>query len=65
MVVLVDWLKDNHYRADQFARNEDRCKEKFMAYYMSRDFAKLHNRHVTTRQESNRIVVPETYGGKR
>ena len=81
-VVLTDWLKNNGYTADQWARNEggrqcpagedpvNHCihdngvKSQFLRYFLSRDFAKLHTQHVTTKRESSQIVVPN-YIGKR
>jgi hypothetical protein len=38
-------------------------RSKFLRYFLSRDFSKLHTQHVTTRQESNRIAVPGNYKG--
>lgn len=68
--VLVDWLNKHGYKIDEWARNDGGdpyktdphsgggVKDKFLKYYLSRDFAKLHNRHVTTKAESSQIVVP-------
>ena len=64
MTVLLDWLTKNRYTMDQWARNEDRSKDKFLRYFMSRDFSKLHNNHITTKRESSQIVVPEFIGSK-
>ena len=58
--IITDWCKRNGYTFSQWARNEDRAKDKFLSYFMSRDFAKLHNNHVTTRRESSQIVVPKS-----
>lgn len=33
-------------------------KSQFLRYFLSRDFSKLHNAHVTTRPERKQIVVP-------
>ena len=53
MTVLVDWLHKNGYTFDEFARADRNDKYgpkyRFLKYFMSRDFAKLHNEHVTTR----------------
>ena len=38
-------------------------RSKFLRYFLSRDFSKLHTQHVTTRQESNRVIVPGNYKG--
>lgn len=38
-------------------------RSKFLRYFLSRDFSKLHTQHTTTRQESNRIAVPSNYKG--
>lgn len=76
MTVLIDWLTENRFTMDQWARN-DGCvpgktypqsrsgvKDKFLAYFMSRDFSKLHNAHMTTKRGSSQIVVPTFIGGK-
>ena len=65
IVVITDWLTRNKYTFDQFARDEDNCKKKFLKYFMSRDFSKLHNGHVTTKRESSQIVVPNYIGGSK
>lgn len=77
MTVLIDWLTDTGFTIDQWARNDggvpgkrypdskSGVKDKFLAYFLSRDFSKLHNVHVTTKRESSQIVVPDNYvGGK-
>ena len=55
MTMLVDWLHKHGYTIDEFARADRNDKYgpkyKFLRYFMSRDFAKLHNEHVTTRLE--------------
>lgn len=70
--VLVDWLNKNGYTIDQWARNEggdgnatvhnyktDRgVKAQFLRYFLSRDYAKLHNMHVTTKRESVVHTIP-------
>ncbi len=57
MTVITDWLQKNGYTWPQFATNEDNAKVKFMAYFKSRDFAKLHTEHITTKRESSSVVV--------
>ena len=56
--ILLDWLRDNQYRIDQFARSKE-IKDEFLTYFISRDFSKFHNEHVTTKSSSkSQIVVP-------
>lgn len=74
-VLLIDWLNKHGYKIDEFVRNEGGdpyktnphtgggVKDKFLKYYLSRDFAKLHTQHATTRRESGQIVVPTNYTG--
>lgn len=74
MTVLIDWLTANRFTMDQWARNDGSVpgkqypesrsgvKDKFLAYFLSRDFSKLHNRHTTTRRESSQFVVPNYIG---
>ena len=64
MTVLLDWLAKNRYSYDQWARNDDKARDKFLKYFMSRDFSKLHNNHITTKRESSQIVVPNYIGSK-
>ena len=73
--ILIDWLTKHGYKMDEFARNEggdpyktnphggSGVKDKFLKYFLSRDFAKLHTQHTTTRRESGQIVVPTNYIG--
>jgi len=35
MLVLTDWLKNNGYTMDQWARDEDNCKQKFISHLQS------------------------------
>ncbi len=75
--VISKWCQDNNYTFDEWARNDggikgkqypdsrSGVKDKFLAYFLSRDFAKLHNMHFTTRSESSQILVPAKYGDKR
>lgn len=58
--IVTDWCRSNGYSFDQWARNEDGAKDKFMRYFLSRNFSKLHNEHVTTKRESSQIVVPKS-----
>lgn len=74
MVVVTDWLNKNGFTWDQWARNDGGIprmmypesihgvKDKFMAYFMTREFSKLHTQHTTTRKASSRIIVPKTIG---
>jgi hypothetical protein len=34
-------------------------RSQFLRYFLSRDFSKLHNQHVTTKRERSSIVVPD------
>ena len=78
-VILTDWLEKNNYKMEEFARNEGGNKNngndpqfyktdpgvrsKFLRYFLSRDFSKLHTQHSTSRiGTSNRIVVPGQIG---
>jgi hypothetical protein len=67
IVLITDWLLHNTpgYRMEHFARNVDGCKDRFLKYFMSREFSKLHNEHVTTKRESSQIVVPDNYIGSK
>jgi hypothetical protein len=38
-------------------------RSEFLRYFLSRDFSKLHNQHVTTKRESSVITVPDNYIG--
>jgi hypothetical protein len=72
MVMLVGWLKENGYTMHQWAVNEGgqaKCsvrnyhtdpgvKAQFLRFFFSRDYAKLHNQHVTTRVGSRQFAVP-------
>lgn len=59
IAMIVDWCNKNNYTFDQWARNEDGAKDKWKKHFMSRDYSKLHNQHVTTKRESSVFVVPE------
>lgn len=77
-VVLIDWLNKHNYTMDMFARNDggeynrdgdpqfhlkdSGVKSEFLRYFLSREFSKLHNQHVTTKRETSRIVVPANIG---
>jgi hypothetical protein len=70
MTLIVDWCQKNGYTFDQWASNaggrrgysypesKTGVRDKFLAYFLSRDFAKLHNAHVTTKRESSQILMP-------
>jgi hypothetical protein len=63
-VIIMDWCRKNHYTLDQWARNDggikglmypeskSGVKDQFMAFFLSRDFSKLHTQHVTTKREN-------------
>jgi hypothetical protein len=38
-------------------------RSRFLRYFLSRDFSRLHTQHVTTKQESSTIAVPGNYKG--
>lgn len=72
ITMVIAWCNSRGYTFDQWARNEGHqpgqhwktgsgVKDEFMRYFKSREFSKLHNEHVTTKQESSQIVVPTTY----
>lgn len=63
MSLLLDWLNSNGYRFDEWARNDGGqngtlddyrtdpgVKSKFLRYFYSREFAKLHTQHTTTKK---------------
>ena len=43
----------------QHIQRDPGVKSQFLRHFLSRDFSKLHNVHVTTKRESSAIVVPE------
>jgi hypothetical protein len=61
MTVLLDWLQKHGYTFDEFARADRNDvygpKHKFLKYFTSRDFSKLHNEHVTTKRESSQVLT--------
>lgn len=71
ITLIADWCRKNGYTLDQWARNDggipglmypeskSGVKDKFMKYFLSREFSKLHTQHVTTKRESSVFVVPE------
>ena len=74
--VLEAWLKKNGHTMHEWAINAGGdpyikrkggpgVYDKFLSYFLSRDFSKLHNDHVTTRPETSQFVVPNFIGGKR
>jgi hypothetical protein len=60
IAIIVDWNRRNGYTFSQWARNEDGAKDKFLKYFLSRDFSKLHNMHITTKKESVIHTVPKS-----
>ena len=48
MTILLDWLEKENLRMDQFARNDDGCKDRFKQWFLTnRDLNKFHaNTHV-------------------
>ena len=54
--MIWDWCLKNHYNMHQWAANIDGAKDKFMRYFLARDFSKLHNEHVTTKRQSSMVV---------
>ena len=77
MVVVTDWLNKNGFTWEEYGRNEGGIPgmlypeskhgvaDKFMAYFMTREFSKLHTQHITTRKASSRIIVPNNIGDAR
>jgi hypothetical protein len=76
ITVIHDWLMKHGYKWEEYARNEGGepyatnprgggVRDKFMKYFLSRDFSKLHTQHTTTRRESSQIVVPNYIGAKK
>jgi hypothetical protein len=69
--VLIDWLAKNRLSMRQYHINEGGSKglsyplsktgvrDRFLAFFEGREFAKLHNNHVTTRHKSDTITVPK------
>ena len=64
ITVVVDWCQRNGYTFDQFARDEDNAKKKFLAYFKTREFSKLHNEHITTKRKSSVVSVPNSIASK-
>ena len=59
--ILLQWLQDNQYALDQFARTKE-IRQEFLTYFISRDFSKFHNQHTTTKSSgTSQIVVPMSY----
>lgn len=72
ITLLQDWLTRNGYTMDQWARNEgghpysnvntykhdNGVKSQFLKFFLDRDFSKLHNQHVTTKNERSSVQVP-------
>ena len=69
-VVLDDWLNKHGYTRWHFTTNQggdpynkdpyadNGVRSRFLRYFLSRDFSKLHNMHVTTKRESSQILMP-------
>ena len=56
--VVTAWCSRNGYTFDQWARNEDRAKDKFLAYFkQSRDFTKLINTNLQNKRKSSQVPV--------
>lgn len=62
--LLLDWLNKHGYEwrdfmtnaggdPRHFARNGPGVRDKFLTYFYSRDFSKLHNQHVTTKRSDS------------
>ena len=69
VAVLTDWLTRNGYTKHEWAINAGGdpynkfaggpgVYDKFLSFFLSRDWAKLHTQHVTTKRESNVVTVP-------
>ena len=69
---ITDWLNKHGYTFHDFAINAGGekgrtdpngpgVKDKFMKYFMSRDFSKLHTHHVSSKQSDNGFIYT---GGK-
>lgn len=67
--ILIKWLEDHNYTMDQWARNDGGSPydkrvdgpgvyDKFLKFFLTRDFAKLHTQHSTTRKEASLFTVP-------
>jgi hypothetical protein len=75
ITMILDWLNKNGFTYDQWARNDggirgkrypesrSGVRDKFLAYFLTRDFAKLHNAHITTKRATSQILVPQNYIG--
>lgn len=70
--MLVDWLNKHGYTMHDFAVNAggqkgktdprgSGVKDKFMRYFMSRDFAKLHTQHLSVKRPDSGLIYT---GGK-
>ena len=49
MSMLVDWCAKNRYSYNDWATNRDGAKDKFKKWFLTRNHAKLHTEHVTTK----------------
>jgi hypothetical protein len=60
--VITDWCRKNGYTFDQFARNEDKAKDKFMRWFnASREFSKLVNNNTLNKKKSSQVTVPQAF----
>lgn len=59
-VMLDAWLKKHGYERSDIYLNPE-VRPRLMAWFLSRDFAKLHNQHITTRNNDRGFYVA---GGK-
>ena len=55
---MIRWGNANGYSFHQIMANADGAKDKFLKHFLSRDFSKLHNEHVTTKKERSTVTVP-------
>ena len=72
MTVITDWCKKHGHTVDEWARNDggipgmmypetkSGVKDKFMKYFLSREFSKLHTQHVTSHKTGqSQFTVPD------
>ena len=68
ITMIDDWLRSHGYDWNDFATNAGGekgktdpqgpgVKDQFMRYFLSRDFAKLHTQHATTKKDSGLIFT--------
>lgn len=67
LTMITDWLDKHGYTMHDFSVNAggekgktnpngSGVKDKFMKYFMSRDFAKLHTQHVSTKRSDSGLI---------